>query len=263
MKNYEYPGIWLLLSVALLIILGYAFSDDITIFNHTLKKAPMREALLSVADSVDMEAEADSLELMEAQKQLEEAKVDSMPQSLFIFGDSMTFNLALRLSQYAKQNGHTIHSVNWDSSNTKIWAEHDTLTYYINKFKPTFIFISLGSNEMYFKNPETRKPYVEKILSVIDTIPYVWIGPPNWEEDTGINDMLARACRRGSFFRSEGIKLDRKKDHIHPTRAASALWVDSIMRWMPKSAHPILADFPADSIKKCNPNIVFLKALNK
>lgn len=89
---------------------------------------------------------------------------DSLPQSLFIFGDSMTYNLALRLAQYAKQNGHTIHSVNWDSSNTKIWADYDTLANQIARYKPTQIFISLGSNEIFFKNPETRLPYVKKFL---------------------------------------------------------------------------------------------------
>ena len=71
-----------------------------------------------------------------------------------------------------------------------------------------------------------RMPYVRKILSVIDTVPYVWIGPPNWNEDTGINDMLARVCRRGSFFRSEGMTFERKKDKIHPTRKASELWAE-------------------------------------
>lgn len=210
-------------------------------------------------------SEADSLaridSLMRAGKIVQ--PTDSAPQSIFIFGDSMTFNLALRLAQYAKQNGHKINSVNWDSSNTKIWAESDTLAFYIDKFKPTQIFISLGSNELYFKKPESRLPYIEKILEMIDTIPYVWIGPPNWKEDSGINDLLAKTCKPGSFFRSEGMTFKRKKDNIHPTRESSALWIDSIVRWLPKSAHPFVADVPSDSIKKSNPHIVFLKALNK
>lgn len=263
MKKNSYVGLWLLISVALIIIVALSFIQDITFFDHTFKKAPIADHLLktelendSVFDAVDPDSVARALE----KKPVE---TDSTPQSIMIIGDSMTFNLALRIAQYARQNGHTINSVNWDSSNTKIWAEHDTLQHYINKFHPTFIFISLGSNELYFRNPESRRPYVEKILSVIDTIPYIWIGPPNWKEDTGINDMLASVCRPGSFFKSEGIQLARKKDKIHPTREASAIWVDSIMRWMPKSSHPILAEVPADSIKKSNPHIVFLKALNK
>lgn len=253
----------MLLSLALIVILVVAFVDDIKIGEWTVKKAPVSDYLLKEESGtlLSMEESADSINTEDSQPEI--IKTDSLPQSLFIFGDSMTFNLALRLAQYAKQNGHTIHSVNWDSSNTKIWAEHDTLAYYIEKYRPTQIFISLGSNELYYKDPETRAPYVKKILEIIDTIPYVWIGPPNWKEDTGINDMLQRICKKRSFFRSAGMQFKRKKDNIHPTRESSAMWVDSIMRWLPESSHPFVADMPSDSIGKSNPNIVFLKALNK
>lgn len=263
MKQKNYIGLWLLLAISLIIIILVALADDIQIGGWIVKRAPIADVLLK-NDSIDKidktELNLDSLKIIEEEKKIE---TDSLPQSLFIFGDSMTYNLALRLSQYSHANGHTINSVNWDSSNTKIWADHDTLQYFINKFKPTLIFISLGSNELYFKNPETRAPYIKRILEVIDTIPYVWIGPPNWKEDSGINDMIEKMCKPKSFFRSAGMDFERKADHIHPTRKSSALWVDSIARWIPKSSHPIIMDTPPDSIKKSNPNIVFLKALNK
>lgn len=263
-KRNEYLGLWILLTGVLAIVIAISFMEEVKLLNHTFKQATFARCLTDrhISDP-DMEVQsADSLDIAEAEAP-KEVTVDSLPQSIFIFGDSMTFNLALRLAQYAKQNGHVINSVNWDSSNTKIWAESDTLNYYIRKYRPTQIFITLGSNEIYFKNPEVRVPYVRRILEMIDTIPYVWIGPPNWKKDTGINDMLQRECRPGTFFRSEGMEFKRKADHIHPTRQSSALWVDSIMRWLPKSAHPFVAEVPSDSIGKCNPHIVFLKALNK
>lgn len=263
MRNSKYIGLWSLILIALIVIIGYSFIEDVSIMNHTLKKSSFKESLLGSGN----EALKDSLKADSVRKVLEEelkkVTTDSMPQSIFIFGDSMTWNLALRLAQYAKHNGHTINAVNWDSSNTKIWAEHDTLIYFINKYKPTQVFISLGSNELYFKDPSKRKPYVEKILEMIDTIPYVWIGPPNWEKDNGLNDMLEEICLPGSFFRTDGMSLKRKADHIHPTREASALWIDSIMRWIPGSAHPFIVNLPPDSIGKPKPNIIFLKALNK
>ncbi|MDE6295596.1 MAG: hypothetical protein K2M03_05975, partial [Muribaculaceae bacterium] len=188
---------------------------------------------------------------------------DSTAQSILLIGDSMTLNLAYRLTQYAKHNGHTFHSVNWDSSNTKIWAESDTLQHFINQYGATYIFISLGSNELYLTKPEGHRKYVEAILSKIGDRPYVWIGPPNWKEDAGINDMIESACIPGGFFRSAGMSFERKKDKIHPTRKASALWIDSIARWMPRSAHPILMEIPSDSIGNVNPNVTFLKARNK
>lgn len=256
----HYVGLWFLLSAALVAIVIVAFSDDMSIGSYTVKKAPIADMLLKSEDAEELyeTSAADTVAVVS-----EEIKTDSLPQSLFIFGDSMTYNLALRLAQYAKQNGHQIHAVNWDSSNTKIWADYDTLANCLKRYQPTQVFISLGSNELYFKDPSSRLQYVKKILEVIDTIPYVWIGPPNWKEDTGINDMLERACKPGSFFRSAGMQFERKADHIHPTRKASALWVDSIMRWLPKSSHPFVAEVPSDSIGKVNPHIVFLKALNK
>lgn len=215
MKRFKYTPLWLLLSVALSVIVTISFMEDIRIGEWTVKKAPIKEFILQdnkfdlLADS-DINA-SDSAEIVGGVSSEEVVRTDSLPQNLFIFGDSMTFNLALRLAQYARQNGHVIHSVNWDSSNTKIWAEHDTLRYYINKYRPTQIFISLGSNEMYFRNPETRAPYVKKILEVIDTIPYVWIGPPNWKEDTGINDMLQRICKKELFSGLRGWNLSVRK----------------------------------------------------
>ncbi len=264
MKNHNYIGLWLLISVGFVIILLVSFWDDIKIGEWTVKKAPFQEVLLAdniSEEEAEQKAVADSIELEESKNKIIET--DSLPQTIFIFGDSMTYNLALRLAQYAKANGHKIHSVNWDSSNTKIWADYDTLKNCINRYRPTQIFISLGSNELYFKNPKSRLPYIEKILEVIDTIPYVWIGPPNWKEDSGMNDLLEQTCKPKSFFRSAGMHFDRKSDKIHPTRKSSALWVDSIMRWLPKSSHPFIMEMPSDSIKKSNPNIVFLKALNK
>lgn len=259
-------GLWLLISLALIIFVAISFLDEIKVGDYTLKKSLIAETLLKPAGESD-DSPLDTLSGAALVAELEkknEAKTDSAPKSMLIIGDSMTYNLALRLAQYARQNGHTLHSVNWDSSSTRIWGESDTLTYYIKKFDVDYIFISLGSNELYLKDPYRRQPEVKKILEKIGDIPYVWIGPPNWDDkDTGFNDMLARTCRPGSFFLTAGMKLDRKHDRIHPTPSASALWVDSIMRWMPKSAHPILANLPSDEVGKVNPNITFLKALNK
>lgn len=260
----NYSGLWMLLVVALLAFFSFAFYDDVTIAGHTLKKAPFAETLFPESDgsvdSVTAEIPTDSVAVEVEEKMVE---VDTVPKSILLFGDSMTLNLAIRLAAYAAYNGHTFHAVNWDSSNTKIWAESDTLDYYLRKYDVDYVFVSLGSNELYFKKPQSRLPYVRKILAKIGDIPYVWIGPPNWKEDTGINDMLQSACMRGSFFRSEGMNFKRKADNIHPTRSSSALWMDSIMRWMPESAHPILAVAPPDTIGKVKTHVVFLKALNK
>lgn len=263
----NYTGIWLLLATAMVVIILIAFADDINIGSWTVKKAPYREALLRDKEQEQREeAYADSV--LKVRQELEEQRVatvvtDSTPQSILLIGDSMTMNLALRLAQYAKQNGHTMHAVNWDSSNTIKWGKSDHLKEYIEEYGATYVFISLGANELYLKEPKSHLKYVEMILEQVGDLPYVWIGPPNWKEDFGVNDMLEEACKPGSFFRSAGMEFARKKDGIHPTRESSALWIDSIARWMPKSAHPILLELPSDSIGKGTPNLKFLKATDK
>ena len=256
-----YIGLWLLLSISLAIILIFSFCDDIKIGEWEVKKAPFSETLFKsrIEDNTNSYLNSDSL----MQKKNKEVVTDSTPQSILLFGDSMTMNLALRLAQYAEHNGHKFHAVNWDSSNTISWAKCDTLDNYISRFKPTYIFVSLGANELYLANPDGHRKYVESIIKKIGDIPFVWIGPPNWKEDNGLNDMIEDVCTSGNFFRSAGMEFERKKDKVHPTRKASALWIDSIARWMPKSSHPIILSLPPDSIKVPNNSITFLKAYKK
>lgn len=259
----RYIGVWLLLSVSLIVVAGISFLDDTSICGFELKKSTIAESLLKENRLPDVYAEVvDTIDSVPPVV-IQEVVVDTLPQNIMIFGDSMLGGLAPRLAKYAKQNGHTLHSVIWDSSTTRLWAETDTLQHFIAEYKPTFIFISLGSNELYLRNPYKWKPYVDRILEKIGDIPYVWIGPPNWKEDSGINDMIAEATKPGTFFRSAGMKFDRKRDKIHPTTKSAALWMDSVARWMPKSAHPILMETPSDSIGKASAGIVYLKALNK
>lgn len=256
----NYAGLWLLLTVAIIIVTVVAFSDEIKIGSYSPKKAPIAETLFPVAEpeTVDsVEAAADSIVALQAENTVMET--DSLPKSILLFGDSMTFNLAIRLAQYAAYNGHSFHAVNWDSSNTKIWADSDTIPVFIKKYNADYVFISLGSNEVYFKRPDVRLPYINSIITQLGDTPYVWIGPPNWNEDTGINDILESSCAPGAFFRSQGMSFKRKSDNIHPTRKSSAEWMDSIMRWLPKSGHPILADCPPDTFPKAKVNIIFLK----
>lgn len=274
-----YFGLWALLVCAMTGVAYFAFSDkSVSIGKHELKKAPIPSALglagkASVATDVqslpvvgDSSSSGQGAPFARSAKQLAPevvAPVDSGSQSILLFGDSMTMNLSYRLAQYAKWNGHTFHAVNWDSSNTKIWAETDTLQYFIEKFHPTYFFISLGSNEMFFKDPSSRLPYVHEIIGKLGGAPYIWIGPPNKEDGCALTKMLEDNLRRGAFFRTDGMDFERKSDHIHPTRKASALWIDSVMRWLPHSANPIVLDRPSDTLGFVNPKLVILKAYNK
>ena len=86
----------------------------------------------------------------------------------------------------------------------------------------------MGSHQVYFQG--STKNALREENTIIDwRYPmYGIFGPPNWNEETKINDMLEATCAPGSFFRSQGMKFVRQQDHIHPTICFSEQY-DSIM----------------------------------
>lgn len=248
----EYIALWLLLLTAFAVMAGASMVEPPTVMGIEIKNAGIADRLTrepvdqSVADSVAAVGPAEPLY----------AETDSAAQRILIIGDSMLEGINPRLAAYAKENGHTLNSVIWYSSTTAYWGNCDTLKVFLRRFKPTFIFISLGANELFVTDiAKKREHLLRNFLGQIGDIPYVWIGPPNWKKDTGINDMIARNVKPGCYFKSDGMSFDRTKDGAHPTHASAALWVDSIARWMPlHSSHPILMDKPV--AEKARPNSV-------
>lgn len=177
------------------------------------------------------------------------APMDTTSKTILFIGDSMLEGLGPRLAAYAKHNGHTLVNVIWYSSTTEVWGRTNKLKEYINQFKPNYVFVCLGANELFVSDiKKKRQRYLDNMLSQIGNIPYVWIGPPNWKPDTGINDMLEASCADGSFFLSNGQHFDRAKDGAHPTRASAAAWCDRVCRWvMTTGAHPIKLKVPAEA----------------
>jgi hypothetical protein len=153
----------------------------------------------------------------------------------------MLDGLSPRLAAYAAANGHTLYSVIWYSSTSEIWGRSSRLSQYIRRLHPDYIFICLGSNELIVRNVKTkRRKFVNNILSQVGSIPFVWIGPPNWKPDTGINELIDECVPAGCYFVSNGMTFERGKDGAHPTPASAAQWMDSVARWMPQhAAHPI------------------------
>ena len=260
----------MLLAVTLIIVTAISFMDDIEIGGVKIKKAPIAENLLGqykTTQEVKLQEEQIKKQAEKKQVAQQHTPVDTMPQVFLVFGDSMTQNIARRIAAYAKQNGHEIHTVNWDSSGTKVWSATDTLSYYINKFKPTYMFVSIGGNESGYPKPDILIPNVEKILKKMGNIPFVWIGPPSLKNGFSdkYSDMLGSILPAGTFFRSDHLELARRGDKVHPTVEAAAYQVDEMVKWLKTSAHPIKMDTPADSIadtKIKDTNIVYLKPMH-
>lgn len=252
-------GLWMIFVVSFLTFMGLSMCDSINIGGQELRSSRMADALtldtlVSGPALPVKESDTDNL----ADKNKIVAEVDTAPKTILFIGDSMLEGLSPRLAAYCEENGHTLYSVIWYSSTSEVWGGSGKLSEYIGRLHPDYIFICLGANELFVKDiAEKRDRYVKRLVEEIGDIPFVWIGPPNWKPDTGINDLIAGNVPAGSFFLSNGMKFDRSKDGAHPTRSSAALWMDSVARWMPDhSRHPILLDLP--KVAKGKPKRIFV-----
>ena len=114
--------------------------------------------------------------------------------------------------------------------------------------RPTYIIISLGTNDLGYKDYSRRETAIQTILSRVGSIPYVWIGPLPWKKikDRTIVDLIRDCTGEGRFFDSSSVVASRA-DGIHPTRQGAAQWVDKIVEWMGEpelNANPIEMDKP-------------------
>lgn len=247
MKRH-YVALWLLLAAAFVIFAVASAVELPEIAGHRLKSAEIADCLFGAPDTATAAVAAvpDTAAVADAPPAFP-VPCDTTAQTILFIGDSMLEGLGPRLAAYADENGHTLYNVMWYSSTSEVWGRSDKLRQYIDRLQPTFIFICLGANELFVADiAKKRDKYVKKIIADIDTIPYVWIGPPNWKPDTGINNLIAANTPQGAFFLSDGMHFDRSKDGAHPTRTSAAAWMDSVARWMPANAlHPIRMATPA------------------
>lgn len=216
----------------LALITAYSFmSYELKIGDIVVKKTSIKDYLL-YPDSAESE-EIISLASLQDSIKKDTVVVDTTSQNILLIGDSMLEGLMLRMKDYTKYNGHKLKTVIWYSAQSKWYGKYDTLKYFIKKYKPTYIFLVLGANELFVRDIKNkRRKYVRKIIADIDTIPYVWVGPPNWKDDTGINDLIIANAGKKHYFPSKDLKYRRTKDGAHPTHRSAAMWMDSIASWV-------------------------------
>jgi len=218
--------------IPLIIITIYSFADKELGLAHFLQPAKIASFFSKTADTHPDISTTDSALLSVSDSLI----TDTTAQRILLFGDSMVEGLSKRLRNYAADNNHELLNVIWYSSSTKIWAQSDTLSHFIRKFEPTYVMLCLGGNELSIRDIDKREVYIKTIIKNIGDRPYLWIGPPNWKEDTGINELIKKNVGTGRYFPSKRLSFQRKEDGAHPTLASSYQWMDSVAVWMADSA---------------------------
>lgn len=189
-------------------------------------------------------------------------RMDTTSQRILLIGDSMVEGLMWRFKDYAEFNGHDLKPVIWYSSSTFWYGTHDTLRYFIRTYNPTYVILVIGANELFISDIiEKRDGYTKNVIAQIGNRRFIWVGPPNWKEDTGINEMILNNVGSGRYFESKRLKFQRARDGAHPTRASAAVWADSICSWiMTRSKYPIRLNKP-DLKAKGTPKATLIQPL--
>lgn len=206
----------------------------------------------------DPDAEAISLEELSA---LVEADAVPLPTSagstpppvvpggkekILVMGDSMVEVMLPRLADYALENGHEIVPAIWYGSTTSAWAKSSELGALLRDVNPSLVIVVLGSSELTRRDVASRRPIVEALVKRMGSRKLVWVGPPNWRADTGINDLLQSVLGEDRFFRSATLELPRKKDGIHPDAAGGRAWTTAFVGWLGSTArYPIAMAEPS------------------
>lgn len=261
--NKHYWGLWTLLFAALVFfVVLSSWQDGISVGGLNIKTPSFVRDVKALFDDGAVTKPAKNKKADAVEEEDDEswrAPMDTTAKNILFIGDSMLEGLAPRLAAYCDKNGHKLVEVIWYSSSTLCWGQTARLTELINKFHPDYIFVCLGANELYVPDiKRARRPYLKKILAEIGDIPYVWIGPPNWDEDTGINDMLAQELDKGTFYLSANDEFERSRDGAHPKRSSAHKWMDRVVKWMEtECAHPIRLERPADGISRASQIVIY------
>lgn len=263
--NRRYLPLLLLLAAALAVEVVLSLCAPVSIFGFELRDGGFAEVFEPRAEVAEQPAQAaaslpcDTVAADSAEVQpTDTVRVDTTIHTVLIVGDSMLEGLGPRLAAYADANNFTLYSVIWYSSTSEYWGRSTKLSDYMRRLKPDFVFICLGANELFVRNIEkSRAKYVEKIIADLGDTPYLWIGPPNWKPDTGINALIEHYAAPGCYYRSAELVLERAADGAHPTHDAANRWTDSVVDWM--SAHaPVMPPLERPQASTARPKRVFV-----
>ena len=95
-----------------------------------------------------------------------------------------------RAAAYSREAGYKFISVIWYGSRTLDWGKGSRLAQTLQTYAPTYVIVVLGSNELMARDVEQRALHVQSMLRTLGDLPVVWVGPPSWREDRGLNAML-------------------------------------------------------------------------
>ena len=246
--------------------------DPFNIFNKLTKIKLIKDKGVKEINDIKLPSKEDSLKIVAKKDssnlgnidtiKFEQFISDNSEERILIMGDSECGGLCRQLNDYCVQNGHDlVLSFVWNSATILNFAYADTVTKIIKKYKPTYIFLVVGLNELYAKDISKRKTAAMTLAKKLEGIRYSWIGPANYVKDRGINNVFLSSAAPGSFFSSKDLNLPKGSDNRHPNTEGYKIWMDTIASWVTTSARfPITMNKPVKRKQGIKSKIISLNA---
>jgi hypothetical protein len=162
---------------------------------------------------------------------------DSTHHRVILIGDSEAGGIKNVLNDYCQSNGHKlVATVEWASATTLNFAKSDTISKIIKRYRPTFVFVLFGLNEVLAKDYTTRKVLAKSFHKRLNGLPYAWIGPTNWGYDYVVSDAFQAAADSAAFFSSKHLILPKATDGRHPSLPGYRIWMGNVANWLQESS---------------------------
>ena len=175
-------------------------------------------------------------------------KSDSSEQRILFMGDSQAGGLLHIFNDYCVEIGHKMVAAHvWNSATIYNYGFSKRVDELINQYQPTLIVIVLGLNELHARDIAKRTQAANLLRAKFGNIPYLWVGPANYMEDSGINKVYEQVATSERFVLSKHLNLPKGSDKRHPNREGYKIWMDYIARFVQSSE---LYDFKFEKPKK-------------
>lgn len=147
--------------------------------------------------------------------------------SVLLAGDSMVgvrCCLSNALEARFRAEGARFTSDAWSKVTTATYDHDARFATLLKKTNPDLVLISLGTNDVYVPHPESLGASVAAIAKRVGARDCYWLGPPTWNGDTGIVEVIRRYAAPCKLFDASGMPLERIRDGVHVTDSGGAEW---------------------------------------